>query len=386
MIWGWSCNMRGNGRGTEPAEKESVPGGQKELEEAVLRAGLCTGCGACVNLCPYQASYRDRTVTLHHCDLTQGRCFACCPRTPADLDALKQKLYIGADLTQEVGAVSGFFITRAADEAIRRQGQHGGTVSALIALALREGLIDAAVLAGEGERLLPQAVTVSDPEAAVRLGKSRFVVSPTVAEFNRVIRTDCRRIGVVATPCQALALAKMRARTVAEPESGIEKLRLVVGLFCGWALSWRNLTALLEEKMDLAAVNGMDIPPSRYHTLEVYTKEGTARVSLDEVNSCVRQSCRSCGDMTAEFSDLSVGSARLPEGWETARFWNQVIVRTKSGSDLLELARRKKVLEFREVPAGNLEKLKAASLSKKRAASSHLSSRSNSAERMGQVG
>jgi coenzyme F420 hydrogenase subunit beta len=299
---------------------------------------------------------------------------------------LQQKLYIGADLTPEVGAVSGFFITRAADEAIRRQAQHGGTVSALIALALREGLIDAAVLAGEGERLLPQGVTVSDPEAAVRLGKSRFVVSPTLAEFNRVIRTDCLRIGVVATPCQALALAKMRAQTVTELESGIEKLQLVVGLFCGWALSWRNLTALLDEKMDLAAVTGMDIPPSRYHTLEVYTKEGTARISLDEVNSCVRESCRSCGDMTAEFSDLSVGSARLPEGWEAARFWNQVIVRTKRGSDLLELARRKGVLEFREVPEGNLEKLKAASLSKKRAASSHPSSRSSSAERMGQVG
>jgi coenzyme F420 hydrogenase subunit beta len=138
--------------------------------------------------------------------------------------------------------------------------------------------------------------------------------------------------------------------------------------------------------MDLAAVTGMDIPPSRYHTLEVYTKAGTSRVSLDEVNSCVRESCRSCGDMTAEFSDLSVGSARLPEGWETARFWNQVIVRTKRGSDLLELARRKGVLEFRKVPAGNLEKLKAASLSKKRAASSHPSSRSSSAEWTGQVG
>jgi coenzyme F420 hydrogenase subunit beta len=74
--------------------------------------------------------------------------------------------------------------------------------------------------------------------------------------------------------------------------------------------------------------------------------------------------------MTAEFSDLSVGSARLPEGWETARFWNQVIVRTKRGSDLLDLARRKGVLEFREVPAGNLEKLKAASLNKKRTAAS----------------
>jgi coenzyme F420 hydrogenase subunit beta len=368
MIWGLGYHMKGNERGNEPVEKEGAPRGQKELEEAVLKVGLCTGCGACVNLCPYQAVYRDRTVALHHCDLAGGRCYDFCPRTPTDLDALQKKCNAGADLTPEIGAVGGFFITRATDEANRRRAQHGGTVSALIALALREGLIDAAVLAGEGEALLPQGVTVSDPEAAVMLGKSRFVVSPTVAEFNRVSRTDCRRIGVVATPCQALALAKMRAQAPADTQGGIEKLQLVVGLFCGWALSWRNLNALLEKKMNISAVTGMDIPPSRYHTLEVYTKEGTVRIPLDEVNSCIRESCHSCGDMTAEFSDLSVGSARLPEGWETARFWNQVIVRTKRGSDLLELARSKGVLEFREVPAGNLEKLKAASLNKKRAA------------------
>jgi coenzyme F420 hydrogenase subunit beta len=112
----------------------------------------------------------------------------------------------------------------------------------------------------------------------------------------------------------------------------------------------------------------MDIPPSRYHTLEVYTQEETIRIPLDEITPCVRESCRSCGDMTAEFSDLSVGSARLPEGWETARGWNQVVVRTELGRDLLELARRRGVLEFRDPPVGNLEKLKAASLNKKRAA------------------
>ncbi|MBA4422970.1 MAG: hypothetical protein C0390_07680 [Syntrophus sp. (in: bacteria)] len=373
-------------RDAAPAEKGEGLGGQKELEEMVLKAGLCTGCGACVNICPYQASYRDKTVTLHSCDLTRGRCYDFCPRTPADLGALQRKLYDESDITPELGAMRGFFITRATDTAIRRQSQHGGTVTALITLALREGLIDAAVLAGEGEGLLPQAVTVSDPETAGRLGKSRFVVSPTVAEFNRAIRTECRQIGVVATPCQALALAKMRTQSVTATEGGIEKLQLVIGLFCGWALSWRDLSTVLKEKMDLASITGMDIPPSRYHTLEVYTRGETIRISLDEINLCVRESCHSCGDMTAEFSDLSVGSARLPEGWETARQWNQVIVRTERGLDLLELARRRGILEFKEVPGGNLEKLKAASLNKKRVAATRPSVGNGSGDSYRQAG
>ncbi len=375
-----------NERDADSADTGVGQGGQKELEESIIKAGLCTGCGACVNLCPYQASYHDRTVTLHSCDLAQGRCYACCPRTPMDREDLQRNINSGTDWTPEVGAAEGFFITRAADEGVRRQAQHGGTVTALISLALREGLIDAAVLAAEGEGLLPRAITVSDPEAAARMGKSRFVVSPTVAEFNRAVRSDYRRIGVVATPCQALALAKMRSQPVSVPPSGIEKLQLVVGLFCGWALSWRELVALVQKNTDLARVTGMDIPPSRYHTLEVSTKDGSVRVSLDEVTPCVRESCRTCDDMTAEFSDLSVGSARLPEGWEEARGWNQVIVRTRRGGEILELARRHGVLEFRDVPEGNWEKLKAASLSKKRAAASAAADRMESADPMEKAG
>jgi coenzyme F420 hydrogenase subunit beta len=267
-----------------------------------------------------------------------------------------------------VGPVRGFFITRAADTAVRSRSQHGGTVTALVALALSEGLLDAAVLAKSGRGLLPAGVTILTAAEALRLGGSRFVVSPAIAEFNRAVQTDAQRIGIVATPCQALALAKMRAFPMHERQDGSEKLRLVIGLFCGWALSWRPLTGLLARKIDPAAIIGMDIPPSRYHSLEAYTQGDTLRVSLDEVTPCVREACRVCDDMTAEYADLSVGSARLPEGWEEARGWNQVLVRTARGMELLELARRLGVLEFRDVPGENLEKLKAASLGKKGAA------------------
>jgi len=350
--------------------------GQKELNQEVKDAHFCTGCGACVNLCPYQASYRDQIVMLHPCNLKEGGCYAFCPRTPTDLEGLKKTLFDPKDIIPELGAVKGFYITRAADPETRARGQHGGTVTALITLALQQGIIDLAILAEEGRNLLPQSATVQDPGEIKKRSRSKFVVSPNVAEFNRLAREGGRKIGIVATPCQALALAKMRMKPLKTYAERIDQLKLVIGIFCGWALSWGGLVELLRKKIDLSEIEGMDIPPSKYHLLQLYTKKGTIDIPLDEVTSSVRGACWYCPDLTAEFSDLSVGSARLPEGWEEAKGWNQVIVRTPLGQKLLNLAKKKGLLEFRDVPEGNLAKLKTASLGKKRTAVKNLKLRS----------
>jgi coenzyme F420 hydrogenase subunit beta len=350
--------------------------GQKELHKEVKEAKFCTGCGACVNLCPYHACYHDEVVMLHACDLKEGGCYAFCPRTPTDLEALKKRLFDPKDMIPEIGAVKGFYITRSADPAIRAGAQHGGTATALLTLALQEGIIDTAVVADEGAALLPEGAMVQDSDAIKRRGKSKFVVAPNVAEFNRLAKEGGKKIGMVATPCQALALAKMREKPLRNYADRIDQLKLVIGLFCGWALSWRNLTALLRKKIALEEIEGMDIPPSKYHLLQLYTKKGGIDISLDEVNSSVRGACWYCPDLTAEFSDISVGSARLPEGWEVAKGWNQVIVRTSTGQRLLNLAKERGLLEFRDVPEGNLDKLKTASLGKKKTAVKNLKIRS----------
>ncbi len=336
----------------------------RTLRDQVIERRLCTNCGACVNLCPYYASWNDRAVVLDECNLPEGACHDVCPRMPGDLSALRKLLFKEDDLTADLGAVKAFYVTRAADEEIRRNAQHGGTVTALVDLALRSGLIDTAVLAC-ADPLLPTGIAATGDRAR-QSSKSRFVATPSLSVFNKIAKGSARSIGVVATPCQTLALAKMRSSRSERIKENSNKLSLVVGLFCGWALSAAPLRALLQEKVELGAIIGMDIPPSQYHSLDVFTKDGSIGVSLDQVATCLRPSCRSCTDLTAEFSDISVGSARLPEGWGEARSWNQVIVRTGVGQKLIGLAREKGVLEFRDVPEGNLDRLKKASLNKKK--------------------
>jgi len=348
-------------------QHENLGSGQEDLKRKVLQNELCTGCSACVHLCPYFEHYRDKTVIVHGCDGTQGRCYAYCPRTPTDLSALQKDHFDPKDLTPELGAVKSLLVTRAADPAIRATSQHGGTVTTLVRLALSEGIIDAAVLAGRKETFLTESTTLSRPDEVAARAKTQFVVSPTVGEFNEAAgRDDARRIGVVATPCQALALAKMRHRPDPADAEKVGKLRLVIGLFCGWALSWEKLKPLLEARIGPEPIVKIDIPPSRYQCMEVTTESGRLSIPLSEVEACVRENCRYCYDMTGEFSDISVGSARSPEGWEVDRGWNQTLVRTPLGEQLVGLARSRGVLEVKDAPPGALAKLMAAALNKKR--------------------
>jgi coenzyme F420 hydrogenase subunit beta len=355
------------------------PPAQRRLQQQVLDLGLCTGCGACVGNCPYFEYHRDNAVALHDCDLEQGRCYAHCPRTPTDLEQLRTALFDPRDLTPELGAFRGLYLTRAGDETVRASAQHGGTVSALAALAMELGWIDACVHARELEDRQSVGALALDPQTLRNGAGTRFVVSPGVAAFNRASRGTAEKIGVVATPCQALAYAKLRTNPAPEAAAQAKKLALVIGLFCGWALSWREFSRLLEHRVGDARVRAADIPPSRYRRMDVRTDRGTVEIPLDEVLPCVRPNCAACFDLTGEFADLSVGSARSDLGWEVDRGWNQVIVRTPLGQRLLDLARERGCLEFREVPDGNLDKLKAAAMNKKRACVRNLKRASGSA-------
>ena len=86
------------------------------------------------------------------------------------------------------------------------------------------------------------------------------------------------------------------------------------------------------------------------------------QIPVDDIRPFIRPSCRVCLDMTAELSDISVGTVEGKEGWNT------VIVRTAKGEDLLTRAKKAGVIEIRPLTKNNLSHLKEASLLKKRRA------------------
>jgi len=355
---------------------------QQFLKKYVLETRLCTGCGACVGLCPYQVIYHDRTVQLHICDLKDGRCYNYCPRTKTDLIAIRAFLFEQVDLTPEIGAVKGYYFSRATDSELQQTAQHGATVTALLQLAISEGLIDTAVVSSRNQEFEQEGFISGDQNDVRKNAGSKFTVSPTVAAFNRQVTNDKGRVGVVATPCQALALAKMRLNPAKEDAARINQLQLVIGLYCGWTLSFEKYAKLLSENnIALESVIKMDIPAGK-NVLELFTRSGVKTIPFEEVQTCIREACRYCMDSTAEFADVSIGSARFAGDWEDVRRWNQLIMRTARGKALVDLAVKKGVLDLREASAENLKELKEAAVVKKKNALQNIIQKSGSVKNL----
>ncbi|MCF8120520.1 MAG: Coenzyme F420 hydrogenase/dehydrogenase, beta subunit C-terminal domain [Deltaproteobacteria bacterium] len=342
------------------------------LKIDVVDRGLCTRCGACAGLCPHFGWYQDRVAPLHDCSRQSGACEAVCPRIPCDPDALAQALAPPEIITPEMGPVRKLWVTQACDPTLRNLGQHGGTVTSLAHFALKQGVVDAWVMArSDGSLSGVPAVCRTDSQVKACSG-TKLTSVPIVSGFLKAAGNGSGRFGVVATPCQCLALAKIKASNHPRLRQAAKRLALVIGLFCGWTLDLRDLRQSLPASLNLEAITGLDIPPSHYQSLEVATTEGMESVPLSEVNRAVRPACGYCFDLTAELADVSVGSARLPLGWQEARHWNQTVVRSLAGQDLVERAQTAETLILQEPPAGALEKLKAAAAGKKRTARRNL--------------
>jgi coenzyme F420 hydrogenase subunit beta len=342
--------------------------GLQALEARVTKRDLCTNCGACSSLCPYLRPWQGRIVKVHDCDLTEGRCFAYCPRTEVDLEAIHRAVFNRSYQDLTMGPVRGVLMARSKERKVRRKAQTGGLVSSLMAVALREGLIQAAVLTQRDKGHLPQGRVVRSQEEVLACAGSSYVAGATLEALNRGPWDGTERIGVVGTPCQVLALGKMRAATL-EPRTVIDRISLVVGLFCTWALMHGPFLSFLKERVNGAPIGKLDITPPPDRILKVSTKGRVLDIALDEIRPFIRPSCSVCLDMTSELSDLSVGTVEGVEGWNT------LLVRTETGEALLGKAEALGAVETRPLPDENLAHLEEASMLKKRRALSALKER-----------
>lgn len=336
--------------------------GTRELFEDVIDQGLCTGCGACITACPYIVAYEGRIVVLDKCTIGEGDCYKHCPRTYMDMNAVSEKIFGVPYGDGEVGHALDIHMARSKDTEMRQKAQDGGTITTLLALALEEGMIDVVVCTKMDEEKVARGYLARSREELLRCAGSSYEASFALEAYRSIPKESTERLAVVGLGCQVEALGKIRtdpAKNSVSPDN----IKLTLGLFCGWALRPDIFHPYLSGICDPSQAVKFDIPHTPYYTFDVYTKSDRKSVSLDEIRPYINEACQYCLDMTAEFSDISVGSAgsKYPG-------WNTVIVRTNTGANLVNMAKAKGILETQALPDQRLAHLKTVALNRKKTA------------------
>ena len=213
---------------------------------------------------------------MDNCNLSQGRCYFFCPRTPSDLDAVNQALFEAPYPGDSLGTRRQVVMAKSLDKMALAKGQYGGITSTLIALALKKKMIDGAVLTKRGKELLSSGTLAENKRQVLACAGSNYIASPTLGAFNKGVQGSRKKIAAVAIPCQALALGKMRINPL-ENKNQIEKLQLVIGLFCTWALSYADTLQFLQKDYPVEKIGKMDIPLPPANVLQLQLpREDTA--------------------------------------------------------------------------------------------------------------
>ena len=334
--------------------------GSNELIADVFEEGLCIGCGACVNLCPYFHNYKGKTARLFPCDLSEGRCYAYCPKAELDLDTLTKSVWNQPYDGSPLGNYRQVLAAKAGKKMPKGLFQAGGSVSSLITFMLKNNFIDAAVLT-DREGLTPVPRLVTDWQEVTQYASSKYMAAPTLSALNDGTKEGYTHMGVVATPCQMMAVAQMRTNPMAI-EDFADPVSFTVGLFCNWSLDTRQLSALLSEKIDFKGIRSMDIPPPPADIMAIETATGRIDIPLSEIKPIIPHTCFICLDLTSEFSDVSIGMFEGRPGWNT------LIIRSEKGAEYIERAAQENYLELENMPQENIAHLNRAAAEKKQRA------------------
>jgi coenzyme F420 hydrogenase subunit beta len=315
-----------------------------DLYKEVVTSGLCTGCAACIVVCPHDVlNYNDGDGVYRPwkveadggpTDCTHGvkgctMCTRACPRFRTWETEIDTFMFGRERTEEEVAGISGdILLVRAADEAVRDNGQDGGLVSAILIWALEHEVIDAALvsaLEGDGTswKAIPAVARTRDQVLAT--AGSRYTYSANTLAYAEAVEGGAEKIALVGMSCQASVPAVMSTRKAGKVA---RRLSLSIGLLCSKTFDDAIFDELFEAKYGLtrAAIKKINIKG----VFQIWTHDGGYHeVSLKEGHAWTREGCKQCPDFAAEHADISTG------GIGAFSDWTLTIVRTDQGREIM---------------------------------------------------
>jgi len=299
---------------------------EESICKAVVEAGRCVGCGTCVLVCPFNClEYANEKPNLVKECKVCGICAHACPQYEFPSSTIENLVFNRERKTHEAfGVYKRLVLARAADSQILEVCQDGGAVTAILLFALKNKMIDSAIVAkSEKEKpFFPRPILATTAEEILQSAGTKYFYSPNILAMAKAIEQKKNSVAFVGTPCQIRAIRKMQ---LAGLKKYITPLKLLIGLACSECFIYEGLVE--------NHIHGkLGIDPYRIKKINIKGKmlvtldSETVAIPLAEAKQYARKSCHFCVDFSSEFADISVGGLGL-EGWTFA------IIRTEKGEE-----------------------------------------------------
>ena len=318
------------------------------LKDTIVDAGMCTYCGACAAVCPYDIiEFDDNGPKLkEECYRNgEGACKDVCQRVMTDASRISMNVFnFKAKPPSLIGQYEKMVAARAKDPDIREKGQDGGAVTALLAYCFDNGLIDGAVTTAGIAK--PSSHIVTNKEELVDAAGAKYSMIPVMAALKETTKI-LNNVAMVGLPCHTYGTRRtqffggLNVHPIEIGKDGektkIPNIPYTIGLFCMENFNYKKL-------YDYLTTAGVD--PDKIRKLAIHldemivtTDEGEMEFFLKDLSGCVSDGCRICRDAVSKVADISAGYMGSSKGWTT------LIARNARGMELLNAAIKAGYLE-----------------------------------------
>jgi coenzyme F420 hydrogenase subunit beta len=319
----------------------------------IVKEDICTGCGACVPICPQKA------ITLKH-DVNKGtflpqinsaKCTSCgvclklCPGFEVDFDSLNE-YFFSKKPSSLLGNYIECYAGHSDNESFRDNVSSGGIATELLIFALKSKIIDGALVTrfNKEHPLNPEPFLAFTVEDVISAAGSKYCPSPTNLGLTEIMHKT-GKFCVVGLPCHIQAIRKAQLLLPALRE----KIVLTIGLFCAHTTIFSGTDVLLgkmkldKDRIAKFAYRGHGWPgflsaETTYgDVIKVpYSGSFKAYYPLFDTSFFVPWRCMFCPDHFNQLADISTGDAWLPEFKGSSVGQSFFIVRSITAQNLVQ--------------------------------------------------